>query len=184
MQPDGICIPSDELVHIHIVDGWRSLDSLLFPVDEDSHVLLLPQLLFRLFSGSEFSFALCHDGYRSGSLPQRICRNRMRSAFGNPPVLDPRSPFLTLGTPPFVHVGSICSIHIATDGTFGLVRILPMIGPRHSAMTAALLAVRIQVADFYGFAAAFLPLNLYIGVVHIDLLSNDLHNLHPKPMRT
>jgi len=95
----------------------------------------------------------------------------MHSAFGNPPVLDPHSPFLTLGTPPFVHVGSICSIHIATDGTFGLVRILPMIGPRHSAMTAALLAVRIQVADFYGLAAAFLPLNLHIGVVHIDLLS-------------
>ena len=54
----------------------------------------------------------------------------MHLAVGNPPVLDPRSPFLTLGTPPFVHVGSICSIHIATDGTFGLVRILPMIGPR------------------------------------------------------
>jgi hypothetical protein len=41
-------------------------------------------------------------------------------------------------------------------------------------MTAALLAVRIQVADFYGFAAAFLPLNLYISVVHIDLLSQRL----------
>jgi hypothetical protein len=38
-------------------------------------------------------------------------------------------------------------------------------------MTAALLAVRIQVADFYGLAAAFLPLNLHIGVVHIVLLS-------------
>ena len=94
----------------------------------------------------------------------------MLLAVGNPPVLDPRSPFLTFGTSPFVHVGSICSIHIATDGTFGLVRILPMIGPRHSAMTAALLAVRIQVADFYGLAAAFLPLNLHIDVVHIDLL--------------
>jgi hypothetical protein len=95
----------------------------------------------------------------------------MHSAFGNPPVPDPHSPFLTLGTPPFAHVGSICSIHIATDGTFGLVRILPMIGPRHSAMTAALLAVRIQVADFYGLAAAFMPLNLHIGVVHIVPLS-------------
>jgi len=38
-------------------------------------------------------------------------------------------------------------------------------------MTAALLVMRIQVADFYGLAASFLPLNLHIGVVHIDLLS-------------
>jgi hypothetical protein len=94
----------------------------------------------------------------------------MLLAVGNPPVLDPRSPFLTFGTSPFVHVGSICSIHIATDGTLGLVRILLMIGPRNAAMAAALLAVKIQVADFYRFAAAFLPFNLYIDAVHIDLL--------------
>jgi hypothetical protein len=47
-------------------------------------------------------------------------------------------------------------------------------------MTAALLAVRIQVADFYGLAAVFLPLNLHIGVVHIDLLSQ--RALHPEPV--
>ena len=46
-----------------------------------------------------------------------------------------------------------------------------MIGPRNAAMTAALLAVGIQVADFYGLAAAFLSLNWHIDVVHIDLLS-------------
>ncbi len=57
------------------------------------------------------------------------------------------------------------------SGTLGLVRILPMIGPRNAAMTAALLAVRIQVADFYGLAAPFLPFNLHIDVVHIDLIS-------------
>ncbi len=71
-----------------------------------------------------------------------------------------------------MHVGSICSIHIATDGTLGLVSILPMIVPWNAAMTAALLAVRIQVADFYGLAAAFLPLNWHIDVVHIDLPPN------------
>ena len=38
-------------------------------------------------------------------------------------------------------------------------------------MTTTLLAVRIQVADFNGFAAAFLPLNWHIDVVHIDFLS-------------
>ena len=38
-------------------------------------------------------------------------------------------------------------------------------------MTAALLVMRIQVADFYELAASVLPLNLHIDVVHIDLLS-------------
>jgi len=95
----------------------------------------------------------------------------MHLPVGNPPVFDPRRPFLTFGTSPFVHVSSICSIHIATNGTLGLVRILSMIGPRNAAMTAVLLAVGIQVADFYGLAATFLPFNLYIDVVHIDLLS-------------
>ncbi len=61
MQPDGICVPSDELVHIHAVNGWRSLDSLLLSVDEDGHVLLLPPFPFCLLSSSEFSFTLCHD---------------------------------------------------------------------------------------------------------------------------
>jgi hypothetical protein len=51
-----------------------------------------------------------------------------------------------------------------------------MIGPRRSAMTAALLAVRIEVTDFHGLTAAFLPLNLHIGVVHIDLLSQHFNN--------
>lgn len=83
----------------------------------------------------------------------------MHLAVGNPPVLDPRSPFLTFGTSPFVHVGSICSIHIATDGTLGLVRILPMISPRNAAMPTTLLAVRIEVAYFYGIAASILPLD-------------------------
>jgi hypothetical protein len=34
-------------------------------------------------------------------------------------------------------------------------------------MTAALLAVRIKVTNFYGLAATFLPLNWHIDVVHI-----------------
>jgi hypothetical protein len=46
-----------------------------------------------------------------------------------------------------------------------------MIGSRHSAMTATLLAVRIVVADFDGLAAAILPFNLNIGFIHADLFS-------------
>jgi len=42
-----------------------------------------------------------------------------------------------------------------------------MIGPRNAAMTAALLAVRIKVTNFYGLAVTFLPLNWHIDVVHI-----------------
>jgi hypothetical protein len=38
-------------------------------------------------------------------------------------------------------------------------------------MAAALLAVRVEVANFYGLTAAILPLNLYIGLVHIVLPS-------------
>jgi hypothetical protein len=38
-------------------------------------------------------------------------------------------------------------------------------------MTATLLAVRIKVTNFYGLAAAFLPLNRHINVVHIYLPS-------------
>jgi hypothetical protein len=34
-------------------------------------------------------------------------------------------------------------------------------------MTTALLAVKVEVANFYGIAIAVLPLNLYIGLVHI-----------------
>ena len=70
-----------------------------------------------------------------------------------------------------MHVGTIRSIYIATDGTFGLVRVLPMVGSRHSATTAAPLAVRIQVAYLYRLTFAFLPFNLNVGVVHIDLRS-------------
>ena len=83
----------------------------------------------------------------------------MPLAVDSPPVLYPCSPFLAFGTSPFMHIGSICSIPMATDGTFSLVCILAMISPRNSTMTAALLAVRIQVTNFYRLAAAFLPLN-------------------------
>jgi hypothetical protein len=46
-----------------------------------------------------------------------------------------------------------------------------MIDARHPAVTATLLAVRIEVADFDGLAAAILPFNLNIGFVHHDRFS-------------
>jgi len=95
----------------------------------------------------------------------------MPLAVDSPPVLYPRSPFLTFGTSSFMHIGSICAIYIAADGTFGLVCILSMIGPQNSTMPAALLAVRIEVANFYRLADSVLPLNLHIDIVHIDLPS-------------
>ena len=95
----------------------------------------------------------------------------MISALGSYPIPDPWRPFLTLGTQPLVHVRPIGSIYIATEGTFGLVCILSMIGPWHSAMTATLLPVKIEVADFDGLAAAILPFNLNIGFVHTDSFS-------------
>jgi len=44
-----------------------------------------------------------------------------------------------------------------------------MVGSLNSAMTAALLAVRVEIANFYGLTVAVMPLNLYIGLFHIDL---------------
>jgi len=41
--------------------GWE----ILLSIYEYGHVFLLSPFLFRFFSGSEFSFALCHDGYCS-----------------------------------------------------------------------------------------------------------------------
>jgi hypothetical protein len=41
-----------------------------------------------------------------------------------------------------------------------------MIGPLYSAMTAALLTVRIEIADFDALTAAILPFNLKVGFVH------------------
>jgi len=49
-----------------------------------------------------------------------------------------------------------------------------MVGSLNSAMTAALLAIGVEVANFYGLFAAVLPLNLHIGLVHIDLPSPTL----------
>jgi hypothetical protein len=48
MQPNGVCVPSNELVHIHAVDGWWPFDPFLLPLYENSHVLFLPMLLFCL----------------------------------------------------------------------------------------------------------------------------------------
>ena len=95
----------------------------------------------------------------------------MQLADSRLPVLYPRSSSLTFGTSSFIHVCPICSINISTNGTFSLVCILPMVSSRHSTMAAALLAVRVEVANFYGLIAAILPLNLYIGLVHIVLPS-------------
>jgi hypothetical protein len=48
MQPNWIGVPSNELVHIHTVDGRWSLDPFLLLLYENSHVLLLPMPLFSL----------------------------------------------------------------------------------------------------------------------------------------
>ena len=77
----------------------------------------------------------------------------MISALGNPPVPDPRRPLLTLRTAPLMHISPICSVHIATDGTFGLVCVLSVIGPRHSARQpegrSSLLSLSERLAPLY-----------------------------------
>ena len=109
-----------------------------------------------------------------------VSRFRMVSALDNPPVPNPRCPALTLGAQPLMHVGSICTIHKATDGTFGLVCILIMIGPSYSAMTTSLLAVKIEIADFDTLTTAIMPFNLRIGFVHINRSSQREREQRPE----
>ena len=47
----------DEIVHVHAIDGWRSLDSLLLPVDEDEHVLLASPSLLGFLRDGELAIA-------------------------------------------------------------------------------------------------------------------------------
>lgn len=58
-----------------------------------------------------------------------------------------------------MHIGPICAIHIAVNGTFGFVCIWSMIGPLNTKMTSTLLAILVTVADFDGFTAAIQPFN-------------------------
>jgi hypothetical protein len=55
-----------------------------------------------------------------------------------------------------------------------------MIGPLYAAMTAALLAVRIEIADFDALTAAILPINLKVGFVHSDHSSQRAGEQRPK----
>ena len=61
MKPDRISVSSDELVNGNPVDGRRTLDPLLLPVDEDGHVLTLPAFLLRLLGGGELAIPFSHD---------------------------------------------------------------------------------------------------------------------------
>ena len=56
MQPNGIRISSDELIHLHSIDGGRSPDSLLLSMDENGHEILLSLFLRCLLGGGKFSF--------------------------------------------------------------------------------------------------------------------------------
>ena len=59
-QPDRICISPDELVFTSTFDIRRPLNSLLFTVDKNGHILLPHRLLFGLLGRSEFLFILVH----------------------------------------------------------------------------------------------------------------------------
>jgi hypothetical protein len=90
----------------------------------------------------------------------------MISFVDNPPKLDSGCSFLTLRALSLMHISSICSIYIAAISAFSLVSVLAMIGPRHSTMTATLLAIRIEIADFNVFAVSFLPFDVKINLIH------------------
>ena len=60
MQPNGVSVPSDELVHVHAADRRRAFHPLLLPMDENGHELLPPSLPLPLLSRRELSFTFRH----------------------------------------------------------------------------------------------------------------------------
>ena len=57
------------IICVHTINGWRSLDPLLFPVDEDRHEFQLSPLLVGLLAGCKFSFGLRHYRYLMKNKP-------------------------------------------------------------------------------------------------------------------
>lgn len=60
IQPDGIGIPSNELVYRQSINGRWSFDSLLFTVDKNPHVRLAQPFFLGLLFVSEFVLLLRH----------------------------------------------------------------------------------------------------------------------------
>jgi len=85
----------------------------------------------------------------------------------NPPIPDPGCASLTLGALPLMHVRPIGAVHISAIRTFGLVGILIFIGPLYPAMTAALLAIGVEITDFSTLTAPIQPLNTLIKRFHL-----------------
>lgn len=65
-----------------------------------------------------------------------------------------------------MHVRAICSINMAADCAFSLIGVLSMIGSLHPAMTATLLAVAIEIADFNTLAGPVLPVDGDVVFLH------------------
>jgi len=60
MQPDGVGVLSDELVHIQALDSRWASDPLLLPMDEDGHELLSPSFPRPPLGSGELSFRFGH----------------------------------------------------------------------------------------------------------------------------
>jgi hypothetical protein len=61
MQPDRFRIPSNELIHIHAVNGWRSLDTFLLSTDENGHIFFPYPPFLSFLSSGQFSLLFSHD---------------------------------------------------------------------------------------------------------------------------
>ena len=63
MQPDGIGVPTNKLIHVQSIDYRRALHALLFAANEDGHVFLATSLLLGFLGGSELALLLVHERY-------------------------------------------------------------------------------------------------------------------------
>jgi len=67
MQPDGVRIPPNELIHILAVNSWRSLDAFLLSIDEDGHIFFPPPPFLSFLGSSELSLLFSHNKKERGT---------------------------------------------------------------------------------------------------------------------
>lgn len=80
MQPDGVGIPENELIHIHAIDGRWPPNALLLSVHEDDHELHASASLRCFLRRGEFALTLWHHTLDSEISPNAKGQTRGTAA--------------------------------------------------------------------------------------------------------
>jgi hypothetical protein len=76
IQPDRVGGSADEFIGIQTLDGRRTLDPLLFPMDEEGHIFFPAPPLLRLLKSAKFSPGLFHAGHLLGLMHVQLGLDR------------------------------------------------------------------------------------------------------------